>query len=94
MNAAAARLLDLTNPDIAREWGYVRSDHYTKTQAIGTKALKAGYNVIRFSSERGMGANLAVLSDFGKILVPQMVVPAEEFDSAILTALSNELGGR
>lgn len=72
---SAARVLDLTEPSTASQWGYNGGDISSSTQAIGPKASGAGYNAIRFPSERGAGANWAVLGDWDSVLSPQMITP-------------------
>ncbi len=74
-NSKAAKILDLTKPKIARRWGYVGDNNYDASQAISEKATRSGFNVIRFPSARGFGANLAVFDDFDMLLSPQMIVP-------------------
>ncbi len=59
-----AKILDLTNPATAAEWGYYGGEPTDGTRNIGEKAKVKGYNVIRFRSERGPGSNLAILSDY------------------------------
>lgn len=70
-----AHVLDLTDPEIAKQWGYAGGRMTPETRALGRKAREAGYNAVRFPSERGAGANLAVLDDFNELLQPQMVAP-------------------
>ncbi|QUE53194.1 RES family NAD+ phosphorylase [Luteolibacter ambystomatis] len=70
-----ANILDLTDPSIAKAWGYAGGDITPATQAIGIRAIEAGYNVIKFPSLRGPGTNYGVISDFNKILTPKMIVP-------------------
>ncbi|MDZ7616040.1 MAG: RES family NAD+ phosphorylase [Patescibacteria group bacterium] len=76
LNSKAARILDLTDPAVAKAWGYSGGPITSTTQALGGRARAAGFNVVRFTSERGRGANLAILDDFDDLLAPQMVVPA------------------
>jgi hypothetical protein len=45
------------------------------TQAIGDKAAEAGYDAIRFASQRGAGTNYAILGNFNTLLSPQMITP-------------------
>lgn len=74
-NASAAKVLDLTDPTVAAKWGYIRGPVTAETRAIGPKAIQAGYDAIKFPSERGAGANFAILRDFNAILTPKMVAP-------------------
>jgi len=84
-NKTEANILDLTDAKIARQWEYVGGDDYSVPQDIARQAQIAGFNAIRFSSERGIGANLAVLNNFDRLLQPQMVVPVpQELRAAIL----------
>lgn len=78
-----ARILDLTKPRIARRWKYQGGDYYDVSRRIAEEGKLKGYNVIRFNSERGVGANLAVLDDFNKILSHQMIVPAPTIRSGL-----------
>lgn len=78
LNKDAMNTLDLTDPEIAREWGYSGGPISSETKSIGAKAASSGYNVIRFPSERAPGGvNNAVLSDFNEILKPQSVSPVK-----------------
>ncbi|GAB4393533.1 MAG: hypothetical protein Tsb005_12240 [Gammaproteobacteria bacterium] len=86
----SAKILDLTNPRIAEIWGYERGPITTFTKSVGFRAQRAGFNVIRFPSERGPGANLAVINDFDAVLKPQMIVPSPELD---YTYLNEEIWG-
>jgi large repetitive protein len=45
------------------------------TRALGSKAADAGYDAIRFPSERGPGVNYAILGNFDSLLSPQMITP-------------------
>jgi len=71
-----ARILDLTDPATADTWGYLGGEITEVTQAIGGRAMEAGFNAIRFPSVRADGINLAVLSEWEDLLLPQMVYPA------------------
>lgn len=75
LNLSQANILDLTDPAIAKAWGYSGGPISPATQAIGTDALNAGYNVIQYQSLRGPGINYGILSDFNTLLKPQMIVP-------------------
>ncbi len=75
LNTARMAVLDLTDPEMALAWGYSGGPVSSATQAIGTRARRCGFNVIRFKSIRGSGFNLAVLSEFNDILVPEMIFP-------------------
>ena len=79
MNASAMKVLDLTDSKIAESYGYKGGPITDKTRAIGEAALKNGYNVIRYRSERNpTGINNAVISDFNEILKPQIVTPIKK----------------
>lgn len=71
----SAIILDLTEQDIANEWGYKGGEDYLVPQQIAINAQEEGYNVIRFPSERGQGNNLVIFKDFDTILSPQMISP-------------------
>ena len=62
------KILDLTQAKIARKWGYIGGEDYMVARALAAKAQASGFNVIRYPSERGMGANLAIFNDFDKLL--------------------------
>jgi len=77
LDIGKAKVLDLTDPAIAKAWGYVR-DSAAKDlhQAIAQQALEAGYDVIKFESYRAPGTfDYAVLQRFEELLIPQMVSP-------------------
>ena len=66
--------MDLTDPFIAKQWGYIGGEKTPYMQYIGEKAKSDGFNAIRFNSERAVGGkNIAILNDFNLILKPQMV---------------------
>jgi filamentous hemagglutinin len=70
------KILDLTIPSIAKQWGYIGGDKSLQMQRLGEKAKESGFNAIRFGSEREFGGvNIAVLNDFNKVLKPEMVTP-------------------
>ena len=71
VDLSKARILDLTDPATAAEWGYVQAGTFEEHQPIGARAREAGYNVIKYPSLRGPGDNYAVLADFKELLVPQ-----------------------
>ena len=75
LNLSKARVLDFTDPSVAKAWGYSGGNITPATQALGTQAIDAGYNVIKFPSLRGSGTNFGVLSNFDDLLSPQMIVP-------------------
>jgi hypothetical protein len=77
-NKSAAKILDLTDPKIAKEWGYPGGEQTEEMKAIGPRAMKEGYNAIRFKSERGEGYNYAVLKKFRKLLKIEMLVPTPQ----------------
>jgi hypothetical protein len=81
----SAKILDLTNPRVAKIWGYDRGEVNLLTRSVGFRAQKAGFDVIRFPSERGPGANLVVLDNFDTLLRPQMIVPADGTESEFNT---------
>ena len=77
LDVSKAKVLDLTDPSVARTWGYVH-DASAKDlhQAIAQKALEAGYDVIKFESYQVPGTlNYAVLRRFEELLIPQMISP-------------------
>jgi hypothetical protein len=50
-------------------------DDYNIAQAIAERAKQSGFDVIRYSSERGLGTNIAIFNNFERLLTPQMIVP-------------------
>jgi hypothetical protein len=82
LEAPLTKILDLTQPKIAKQWGYLGGNNYKSSQEIAVKAREAGYNAIRFMSERGRGrsagANIAILKDFNEILKPQKIIKVPE----------------
>ena len=78
MNLEGQKVLDLTNPSVASEWGYVQNLSSTKAcQNIGELARQKGYSVIKFQSYRGSGINYVIFNNFDNILTPQMVTPID-----------------
>jgi len=87
----AAKILDLTKSHLAKVWGYEGGDITPFTREIGVRARDAGFNAIRYPSERGDGANIVIFKDFERLLRPQMIVPSPEFDSEIHLSYYNEI---
>lgn len=78
MNLSGQKVLDLTDPKIASEWGYVQNLTSTKAcQNIGELARTKGYNVIKFQSYRGDGINYVIYNNFENILSPRNVTPVD-----------------
>ena len=78
MNLSGAKVLDLTNPQVASRFGYVQNLTSTKAcQNIGKIAREQGYNVIKFQSYRGDGINYVIYNDFDNNLSPRNVTPVE-----------------
>ncbi|MBC7251962.1 MAG: RES domain-containing protein [Anaerolineae bacterium] len=82
LDLSKAKVLDLTDPAVAKAWGYVEDvEGYAAHQALAQKAVEEGYNVIRYRSYRGTGYNYALLKsdvnpfNFDEWLIPQMVSP-------------------
>jgi len=82
LDLSKAKVLDLTDPAVAKAWGYVEDvNAYTAHQQLAQKAMEQGYNVIEFQSYRGPGYNYALLHNplnpfnFDEWLIPQMVSP-------------------
>lgn len=53
-----------------KAWGYSGGSITDATRQIGSDAMKAGYNVIKYQSQRGFGVNYAILRDFDALLKP------------------------
>jgi len=71
--------LDLTDPSVARDWGYSSGSITNQTKSLGELAKEKSFNVIKFGSERNSsGINHAVLDDFDQVLSPQTIVPTKE----------------
>ena len=78
VNSEAMNVLDLTDPEIARTWGYNGGPISSETKMIGAQAQNEGFNVIRFPSERANGGvNNAILDNFNEILKPINVSPVK-----------------
>lgn len=80
LNRDAMKVLDLTDPNVARSFSYKGGPITAETQAIGLQAQEQGFNVIRFYSERAKdsgGINNAVLDNFNEILRPVLVAPVK-----------------
>ena len=81
MNLKGQKILDLTNPSVALDWGYIQSkSSIIDCQSIADRALDEGYNVIKVQSYRGKGINYIIYDDFDEILSPQMVTPVEKWE--------------
>ena len=76
VNQDALRVLDLSEPGVARAWGYSGGPISSSTRTIGARAAQSGYNAIRYSSERAAGTNMVIIRDFNDVLKPVMVSPA------------------
>jgi len=83
LDLSKAKVLDLTDPTVAKAWGYVEDVNATEAhRALAQRAREQGYNVIKFWSYRGPGYNYALLDNslnpfnFDEWLIPQMVSPA------------------
>jgi RHS repeat-associated protein len=82
VDLSKAKVLDLTNADIAKAWGYVEdAGAYSAHQDLARRAMEQGYNTIKYNSYRGPGFDYAFLDnplnpfDFDEWLIPQMVSP-------------------
>ena len=79
MNLEGQRVLDLTDPAVANEWGYLQGkSSLLECQNIAGKALDEGYSVIKVQSYRDRGINYVIYDNFDEILQPQMVTPIGE----------------
>jgi hypothetical protein len=75
MNLSGQRVLDFTNPSVARTWGYSSTLSYDRTQMIAQQAARQRYTVIAYPAVQGAGTNFAVLKNFTEILRPMGVAP-------------------
>ena len=76
MNLEGQNVLDLTNPKVASERGFLQGESsLLECQNIAEKALDEGYNVIKVHSYRDTGINYVIYDNFDEILQPQMVTP-------------------
>jgi RES domain len=73
IDLSKAKVLDLTDPAVVKKWGSPAGNSYAKTQAIAKKAQEAGFDAIKFPSQRASGNNIAIFDKFDEILSPQMV---------------------
>lgn len=79
MNLEGQKVLDLTNPSIALDWGYIQNEStLLECQSIAERALNEGYNVIKVQSYRSNGINYIIYDNFDDILLPQMVTPVSK----------------
>ena len=79
MDLSGEAVLDLTNPIIAKEWGFApRLSTIPECQMIAEKAVDEGYTVIKVLSYRDDGINYILYDNFSKILKPQIVIPVGE----------------
>jgi hypothetical protein len=79
INTDIAKVLDLTDPKVAKEWGYSGGTITDQTINLGDQARESGFNVIKYNSERSSsGVNHAVLDDFDRVLTPETVVPTKD----------------
>jgi hypothetical protein len=77
LDLSKAKVLDLTDPAVVKKWGSPGGNNYAKTQAIAKKAQEAGFDAIKFPSQRAGGNNIAIFDKFDEILSPQMVTPVK-----------------
>jgi hypothetical protein len=77
LDVSKAKVLDLSDPRVAKKWSYRADEGYEESKVIAEKAKQDGYNVIKYKSLRGEGNNYAVVNDFEELLKPEMVTPAK-----------------
>ncbi len=77
LDLSKAKVLDLTDPAVVKKWGSPAGEDYLKTKAIAKKAQEAGFDAIKFPSQRASGNNIAIFDKFDDILSPQMVTPVQ-----------------
>lgn len=77
LNLAGRKVLDLTDPAIAKAWGYTGKANETYAE-IGERALKEGYEVIKFKATKGAGNNYAVIQNHNAILTIETLAPAPQ----------------
>lgn len=78
VDLSGQNVLDLTNPTVAEQWGFVPDDSICDTsfcQELARQAQDEGYNVIMAPSYRGSGTNYIIYSNFEDILSPTSIVP-------------------
>jgi hypothetical protein len=75
-NFSFNKVLDLTNPRVAKKWRYEGGYISLHSKAIGKLANQKGYSAIRFWSERDSGSNIALLNSFEQQISPQMISPS------------------
>ncbi|MCL5264637.1 MAG: RES domain-containing protein [Chloroflexi bacterium] len=84
LDLSKANILDLTDSNIANEWGYAADAGRTSTQDIAARAQAKGYNAIKFWSTQGPGYNYALFDnpinpfDFENWIRAVGVAPAAE----------------
>jgi hypothetical protein len=79
LNTRSAKVLDLTDPYTAKLWHYVPTNDYVVEHTIADRAMKRGFDVIKFSSLRGKGVNYAVKANFAHILQADLVFPGPDW---------------
>jgi len=78
LNMNGQKVLDLTNSKIAAAWDFTpRLTSTNACQDIAEVAKAQGYNVIKFESYRGGGANYVVFNNFEEVLIPRIVTPID-----------------
>ena len=67
-----AKMLDLTKPEVAKEWGYIYNSKATEThQRIAQEARAKGYNVIKYESLEVPGNfNYVIFEGWDDLLTP------------------------
>ncbi|RLJ21955.1 hypothetical protein DJ030_02990 [bacterium endosymbiont of Escarpia laminata] len=75
LDVSKAKILDLTNKNIAKKWNY-KSD-YDSSQRIAKQAKKQGYEVIQYRSEKAStDTNYVILKNSDKFIKAEGVAPS------------------
>ena len=63
-----AKIFDLTDPQLAKKFGYSSNLGRKATQKIAKQAKRKGFNFIKFAATKGDRANYVVMKDWDKVL--------------------------
>lgn len=78
MDLVGHKVLNLTDPVVAKQWGFVsKTSNLVDCHEIASRAIDAGYDVIKVDSYRDTGTNYIIYDHFDEILTPIMVMPIE-----------------
>lgn len=77
LDVSKAKVLDLTNKNIAKKWNYKGGNDYASSQRIAKEAKKHGYEVIQFRSEKASkDFNYVIMRNPEKFIKTEGVSPS------------------